>query len=156
MIGRVTINRRGATTVELAMVAPLLIFLLFGIIEFGLMVKDLVGVNQAAREGARSAAVGATTDTLTTRVIGAAPSVNTDNFVVTAEFRSLNESTNLWTDWQTLGVSNGENNARAGDQIRISIAYPHQLVTGGLFAGLADDPDNGTITLNTAIVMQRE
>lgn len=156
MIDRAMKDRRGATTVELAMVAPLLIFLLFGIIEFGLMVNGLVGVNQAAREGARSAAVGATPETLATRIAGAAPTINAADLNITAEYRSFNESTGAWTEWQLLGTSEGENNARAGDQIRVSVAYPHPLVTGALFAGLADDPDNRTITLNTAIVMQRE
>lgn len=138
------------------MVAPLLIFLLFGIIEFGLMVKDLVGVNQAAREGARSAAVGATPATLNTRIAGAAPTINAANLDITYEFRSFDETSGSWGSWQTLGVDGSENNAESGDQIRISIQYPHQLVTGGLFAGLADDPENGTIALHTAIVMQRE
>ncbi len=138
------------------MVAPLLIFLLFGIIEFGLMVKDLVGVNQAAREGARSAAVGATPTTLTTRIAGAAPTINAGNLNATYHYRSFNEGTGAWGSWLSLGIDGSENNAQAGDQIRITIQYPHQLVTGGLFAGLADDPENGTITLNTAIVMQRE
>jgi len=151
-----TTKRRGAATVELAMVAPLLIFLLFGIIEFGLMVKDLVGVNQAAREGARSAAVGATPTTLNARIAGAAPTINASALNITCEYRSFDESSGSWGNWTTLGVDGVENNAEAGDQIRISIQYPHQLVTGGLFAGLADDPENGTITLSTAIVMQRE
>ncbi len=150
------IRRRGATTVELAMVAPLLIFLLFGIIEFGLMVKDLVGVNQAAREGARSAAVGATPSTLDTRIAGAAPTINGADLSITYDYRAFDESTGTWGSWTTLGTDGGENNAEAGDQIRITINYPHQLVTGGLFAGLADDPETGTVTLNTAIVMQRE
>jgi len=138
------------------MVAPLLIFLLFGIIEFGLMVKDLVGVNQAAREGARSAAVGATPSTLTTRIGGAAPTINTSDLNITYDFRAFTESTGSWGNWQSLGTDGSENNAQSGDQIRITIQCPHQLVTGGLFAGLADDPENGTITLNTAIVIQRE
>jgi Flp pilus assembly protein TadG len=138
------------------MVAPLLIFLLFGIIEFGLMVKDLVGVNQAAREGARSAAVGATPSTLDTRIANAAPTIQESDLNNTYEYRSFDESSGTWSSWQTLGVDGNENNAEAGDQIRISINYPHQLVTGGLFAGLADDPQQGTVTLSTAIVMQRE
>ncbi|MFP4248551.1 MAG: TadE/TadG family type IV pilus assembly protein [Armatimonadota bacterium] len=149
-------QRRGATTVEVAMVAPLLIFLLFGIIEFGLMVKDLVGVNQAAREGARSAAVGATPTTLNARIAGAAPTIDTSALNIEYDRRTFDESSGTWGSWQTLGVDGEKNNAAPGDQIRISVEYPHQLVTGGLFAGLADDPENGTITLSTAIVMQRE
>jgi len=149
-------RRRGTTTVELAMVAPLLIFLLFGIIEFGLMVKDLVGVNQAAREGARVAAVGGTPDILDTRIAGAAPTINVANLQLTYEFRDFDESSGTWGDWQTLGVDGAENNAQASDQIRVGVDYPHQLVTGGLFAGLSDNPDSGTITLSTAIIIQRE
>jgi len=148
--------RRGTSTVELAMVAPLLIFLLFGIIEFGLMVKDLVGVNQAAREGARCAAVGATPATLDTRIAAAAPTINGANLQKTYEYRAFDEASGTWGDWQALADDGVENTAETGDQIRISIQYPHQLVTGGLFAGIADDPGGGTITLRTAIVMQRE
>jgi len=151
-----TIQRRGATTVEFAMVAPLLIFLLFGIIEFGLMVKDLVGVNQAAREGARAAAVGATPTTLNARIAGAAPTVDGSQLSLAYDFRSFDENSGSWSSWQTLAADGATNNAEPGDQIRITIDYPHQLVTGGLFAGLADDPDSGTVNLNTAIVMQRE
>ncbi len=138
------------------MVAPLLIFLLFGIIEFGLMVKDLVGVNQAAREGARSAAVGATPASLTTRIAGAAPTINPANLELVYHFRSFNQTNGTWGPWQVLGTDGSENNAKAGDQIRISVNYGHQLATGALFAGLADDPENGIVTLSTAIVMQRE
>lgn len=138
------------------MVGPLLIFLLFGIIEFGLIVKDLVGVNQAAREGARAAIVGATPDTIRARVAAAAPSVNAGALQVTCEFRGFSESSNGWEAWQPLGVDGAENNADDGDQIRVSVQYPHQLVTGGLFAGVADSPGSGTITLSTAVIMQRE
>lgn len=153
---RVRGRRRGVATVELALVAPLLIFLLFGIIEFGLMVKDLVGVNQAAREGARCAAVGAVPATLTTRVTSAAPTIDGAALQLSYHYRQFDPATNTWGAWTTLGVSGSENSAEPGDQIRITVNYPHQLVTGGLFAGLADDPSSGTIMLNTAIVMQRE
>ncbi len=157
MTGRVSTNRRrGTSAVELAMVAPLLIFLLFGIIEFGLMVKDLVGVNQAAREGARAAAVGATPATLDTRIAGAAPTIDGSQLSISYECRSFDENSGTWGSWRTLGVADGENDAEKGDQIRITMSYPHRLVTGGLFAGLADDPESGTVTLRTAIVMQRE
>ena len=156
MTGMRTTRRRGVTSEELAMVAPLLIFLLFGIIEFGLIVKDLVGVNQAAREGARSAAVGATPASLNTRIAGAAPTINAANLDLTYHYRSFNQDSGVWGAWQVLGTDGSENSAEAGDQIRITVNYAHQLVTGALFAGLADDPENGTVTLSTAIVMQRE
>ncbi len=150
-------TRRGVTTVEMAMVAPLLIFLLFGIIEFGLMVKDLMGINQAAREGARTAATGTLPETVLARARSSAPSVNGDNLQITCEYRSFDPVTGGWSEWQPLGAqADGTNNADPGDQVRVRVSYPHQLVTGNLFAGLADDPENGTIMLSTSIVMQRQ
>lgn len=52
-----TMRRRGATVVEMAVVSPILITLLFGVIEFGwaFMVRQMV--TNAAREGARVAAI---------------------------------------------------------------------------------------------------
>jgi len=149
-------ERRGTTTVEFALVAPLLIFLLFGIIEFGIMVKDVVGLNQAAREGARVAAVGATPATLDNRVIGSAPGIPGDQIVTLYEHRSYNEDTGAWTAWTALGTLDGENDAGRGDQIKVSLLYPHALVTGQLFSGLADNPEQGTVDLHAAIIMLRE
>ena len=148
--------RRGTTTVEFALVAPLLIFLLFGIIEFGIMVKDVVGLNQAAREGARVAAVGATPSTIDARVIGSTPGIPSDQIVTLYEHRSYNEDTGSWSDWMALGVLEGENDAVPGDQVKVSLTYPHELVTGQLFAGLADNPEQGTVDLQAAIIMLRE
>jgi TadE-like protein len=52
-------NERAAAAVELALVAPLLVLLLFGTIDIGLVLSDVVSVRQATREGARNLAVGA-------------------------------------------------------------------------------------------------
>jgi hypothetical protein len=148
--------RRGTTTVEFALVAPLLIFLLFGIIEFGIMVKDVVGLNQAAREGARVAAVGATPATLDNRIGGSAPGIPSDQIVTLYERRSYDQDTGAWSSWTALGTLDGENDADGGDQIKVSLTYPHPLVTGQLFSGLADNPEQGTIDLHAAIIMLRE
>jgi Flp pilus assembly protein TadG len=49
---------RGAAAVEFALIAPLLFMLIFGIIQFGLAWSQKEVFIQAAREGARYAAVG--------------------------------------------------------------------------------------------------
>lgn len=46
-------NRRGAAAVEFAVVAPVFLLLVFGIIEFGRMVMVQQVITNAAREGAR-------------------------------------------------------------------------------------------------------
>lgn len=50
-------RERGTTIVEAALVIPLLLTVLFGIIEFGFAYNDYLSVRSAAREGARLAAV---------------------------------------------------------------------------------------------------
>lgn len=56
---RVRNNReQGASAVEMAMVAPFLLLLLLGIIEFGYVFGQYNEVRHSAREGARYAAVG--------------------------------------------------------------------------------------------------
>jgi Flp pilus assembly protein TadG len=46
-------SEKGATLVEFAFVFPLLMLLLFGIIEFGRLITTFVTVSTASREGAR-------------------------------------------------------------------------------------------------------
>ena len=48
---------KGAAAAELAIVLPIFIILVFGIIEFGLAFNRLQGVHAAAREGARIGAI---------------------------------------------------------------------------------------------------
>jgi len=50
-------NERGASLIEFALVAPLLIFLVMGIVEFGWIFNGYVTLNGAVREGARIASI---------------------------------------------------------------------------------------------------
>lgn len=49
---------QGAAALEFALIAPVLLSLLLGIIEFGFMFQAQLALTHAAREGARMAAVG--------------------------------------------------------------------------------------------------
>lgn len=53
--GRRRCSARGAAVVEMAIVAPLLLTLVFGIIEFGWVFMAYQTITNAAREGARTA-----------------------------------------------------------------------------------------------------
>jgi TadE-like protein len=65
-------NRRdgGAAAVETAIVLPLLLVLVFGIIDFGRMLNAQIVVTEAAREGARAGALGGDPVTRATAVAG--------------------------------------------------------------------------------------
>jgi hypothetical protein len=51
-------SERGAAAVEMALVLPVLLFLVFGIIDFGRMLNAQITLTEAAREGARATALG--------------------------------------------------------------------------------------------------
>jgi hypothetical protein len=62
----------GAVAVEFALLLPVLLLLIFGIIDFGRAINDQITLTQAAREGARLAALGYSTAAVTTRAQSAA------------------------------------------------------------------------------------
>ena len=61
-------RERGAVAVEMAIILPLLLLVVGGIVDFGRLLFTQNIVTNAAREGARSAALGYTTATATARV----------------------------------------------------------------------------------------
>jgi Flp pilus assembly protein TadG len=52
---------RGAAAVEFALLLPLLVLIVFGVIDFGRAINAQITLTQAAREGARSLALGQST-----------------------------------------------------------------------------------------------
>jgi Flp pilus assembly protein TadG len=106
-------NRRGAATVELALILPLLFTVVLGILEFGraMMVMNLV--TNAAREGARMAVLEGSTNT------------DVQNAIKTM----LNKSTGVATSnvTTTITVAAAAGNADAGNQV--ANAHMRDLIT---------------------------
>jgi Flp pilus assembly protein TadG len=103
-------ERRGAAVVEFAVVAPLLILLAFGIIEFGrgMMVQQVL--TNGAREGARKAVLhGATTSDVNTTI---------DNYM-----------SNSGITGYTKQVSPNPATASAGTGVKVTVSVPYSSVT---------------------------
>jgi Flp pilus assembly protein TadG len=72
LLRRLHHDERGTATVEFALVLPILVMLLFGIVEFSLMYNREQALHAAAREGGRVASLEASTQSaITTAVDGA-------------------------------------------------------------------------------------
>jgi Flp pilus assembly protein TadG len=72
---------RGAVAVEFALLLPLLLLILFGIVDFGRALNAQITLTQAAREGVRLASLGYSASAVTTRTQSAA--VGLSNVTVT-------------------------------------------------------------------------
>lgn len=58
----------GQAMVEFALILPIFIFILFGVIEFGWIFSNQISVTSAAREGAREGIICASESDFTSRV----------------------------------------------------------------------------------------
>jgi Flp pilus assembly protein TadG len=76
-------SERGQSVVEFAMVLPLLLVVLFAIVDFGRIYQGHITLTNAAREGARLGAVGGSEGEITARVMttatGLTPTVVVEN-----------------------------------------------------------------------------
>ncbi len=133
-------SERGAELIEFAVVMPILIFLIAGIFEFGMMFRALEAITNAAREGAR---------------VGVLPGYNAPD-VQTRVDEYLNASgltgthTTTVTD-QTIATGAGTFTARS-----VNVSYPYTFVVLSGFAPLVGGGSFGSINLTAASIMRNE
>ena len=127
------IYRRGAAVVEFAIVAPVLLLLVFGMIEYGRLVMVQQVITNATREGARQAVLdGATTTSVTTVVNDFLTASRISGAVVTV-------------------TPNPPSSAAFGDPVTVSVQVPFSQVSW-----LPTPMFLSTTTLSATTVMRRE
>lgn len=102
-------NESGQSLVEFAIILPILLLLIMGIIEFGLIMNSYLTIQNASREGARIGIVGAADSDIRNRIISDSP--------------------NLQTADLTINITPGEGSRSSGDTITVAIYYNYHLVT---------------------------
>jgi len=128
MASRKVSRRHGATIVEFALILPVLIAMLLGIMEFGWLVKNNLTIANAAREGARAAALGRTRAEITARVENSVKplSVTAPDGLVKMYF-SINNGADNYP--YVLNDSGTQNSAPVTSLIKITVSSKHRSLT---------------------------
>lgn len=132
-------SRRGASALEFALVLPIFLLALMGILEFGraVMVKQII--TNAAREGARKAILPGAQNTSVTTLVG--------NYLDGA---GINAPSRTVTIKDAAGNDLDIFNAPSKSPIHVKVTVPFSEVSLGLTAWL------GNNTLSATVIMRKE
>ena len=122
-------SEKGQAMVEFALVVPLLVMLLFGIIDFGRIFHTYLAIDHASREAARVASIGESDATIVSTAVTNAASVSLKSGQVS--------------------VSPGGTKS-SGSDVTITITYPISFLTPVVSS------ITGPITLSSSTVMRVE
>jgi Flp pilus assembly protein TadG len=119
--------RRGTVTIEFAVIAPVLLLLVLGTFQFGLVISNYVLLTNAVGAGARQFALsrGATTpyaDTVSV-ITGSSPTLTAANITVTLSVNGTSCSSNSAC---TTALTNA-----AGQPATVAASYPCSLAVYG-------------------------
>jgi Flp pilus assembly protein TadG len=125
-------NQKGQAMVEFVIVAPILLLLVFGIIQFGILFNNYLTLTDAVRAGARQAAVSRTlpdqVGPATNRVIAASANLDVSNLAVTVTPLDPATGTQSWVQ---------------GGDVTVKATYPYSINLLGLVV------KSGTMTSQT-------
>lgn len=114
-----TRRERGAIAVEFALLLPILLLLLMGIVEFGRGYNTQITLTQAAREGVRVMAIEYDAALARSSTIQAAPSL--DPAQMTIDIESRDPST---------GGPVEDDECNSGHQVTVRITYSLEMLSG--------------------------
>jgi hypothetical protein len=130
---------RAQSMVEFALILPLLIAFVFGIIELGILFSVYVGMTNSAREAARAGSVyqytGAaplTGDLTIQPIIDSERKVYISQIITDTISPMINPTTQLTTtvSYTTLLTTLPENSYRAGDTVNVQLEHDQPLFFG--------------------------
>jgi Flp pilus assembly protein TadG len=152
-VGRRSRIRSGKALVEFAFVAPLFFLLIVGMIEFGRTIMVMQVMTNAAREGARLAAVGASAET---DVVNSVNTYLTNGSVNTAGlitgYPKLTDENNNPINFSTV---------TAGTKMKVTVRIDAEKVTWLKWPNILRKKPNGATnltppTLEASAIMRRE
>jgi Flp pilus assembly protein TadG len=151
-------REEGASMVEFAIVAPLLFVLLFGIIEFSIVLYNQAVITNASREGARYAAMYYINPSTQQPQLPSCPDVSNyvTNYVTKTQY--LISFTNPPpSPTVTCPLQDVNEGAAVGNVWQVQVSYPYNfLVFGSLITLLGNGSITNPLTLTAKTVMRDE
>ncbi|MCK9485508.1 MAG: pilus assembly protein [Dehalococcoidia bacterium] len=132
------LKSEGQAVVELVLVLPLILLMIFAVVEFGFALNSHLAVSNAAAEGARYGALGS-------------PPGNATCAPNTVRGRALNTSAeNLECSEITVSYPGGPGSVARGDSVVVHVSHHYAMVTplGSLMAFLGEAGFPASITLS--------
>jgi Flp pilus assembly protein TadG len=117
-------RERGAEAVEFALVVPIFLLLVFGVVDFGWMINNDTMVNNASREGARVGALDPVTADIQATVLQDSGTLDTTQ--ITTTVTCLNPPVppaSTGTSCASMA------NATSGGTVIVKVAYQHSWIT---------------------------
>jgi Flp pilus assembly protein TadG len=146
-------SQKGASAVEFALILPLLMLILFGIIEFSLLMYNKAMITNASREGAR-------------RDIVYRVDPVTFNYSPLTDVQIQTEVTNYLSNYLiTLSGTSTHTTTitraveTSGNTLNVHVSYPYQFLVVPPIAAIAGPGGAaipGTVTLSSATKMRME
>jgi hypothetical protein len=130
-IKRQTLGQSGSSAIEFALVLPVLIVLLFGIVEFGVLFYDKAMITNASREGARLgvvhvAAAGCTAEGNKCHPLNSEITKRVNDYLgVTAGVSSLLISFGAASSLPSTSVELPDGDDFPGQRLRVTVSYEY-------------------------------
>jgi Flp pilus assembly protein TadG len=100
-------NEKGQSLVEFSIILPLLLLLLMGIFEFGLMLNSYLTIHNSAREGARLGIVAGSDSEISELITNISPTLDTENLIV--------------------NITPAEGSRKSGGTLTVEVLYDYQV-----------------------------
>lgn len=100
-------NEKGQALVEFAIILPILLLLIMGILQFGMLINSYLTLENSSREGARLGIVGGTNSDIQNIVIKTAPTLDPSAI--------------------TINITPSDGTRNSGDTLTINLTYNYKL-----------------------------
>lgn len=104
---RIIKNNKGQALVEFAIILPLLLLIIMGIVEFGMMLNSYLTIRNDSREAARAGIVGSSYTEMRDLIISISPNLDVNNLAVS--------------------VSPSDGNRKSGDTLTVIVTYKYHF-----------------------------